>query len=72
MKSAIGRSVLKKPRTYGPDNDAAEQQAYDAGICRRREQAGNGDEHRHSEREFRQRRKTEEMVSDEVQGVRAH
>jgi hypothetical protein len=40
IKSAIGRSMLKKPRTYGPTMTPPSSRPTAAGTCRRRQNLG--------------------------------
>ena len=54
------------------DDDTAEQQTHGCGNVQTTTKAGNGDEHYHRKREFREHRQAEEVVSDEVKDVRVH
>ena len=66
---AVGAEEAENIRT---DDDAAEQQAHGCGNVQAATEAGNGDEHDHPEREFRQHRQGEDVVSDEVKDLRVH
>ena len=66
---AVGAEKAENIRT---DNDAAEQQAYGRGNVQAATKAGNGDEHHHPEREFRENWQREEVVSDKVEELRSH
>jgi hypothetical protein len=48
------------------------QQPYGCGNMQAATKPGNGDDHHHPEREFRENRQGEQVVSDEVKDMRVH